>query len=104
MFSDLPKWVVPVAIFAVFAIMGLVYAWLNRGDDEDDDDDEYGPDGNTVKMSGSHAASTLELPESDELRARKSRMIALKDSLERSLQTRGGPKAAEVDRLSMPWF
>ena len=39
------------------------------------------------------AADTMELPESE---ARKSRMIALKDSLEKSLQTRGGAKAAQV--------
>src|SRR6185503_14916618 len=104
MLSQFPKWVVPAAIFAVFALIALAYAWFNRGDDEDEDDEEYGPDGATLAMSGAHAASTQELPESDEMRARKSRMLALKDSLERSLQTRGGPKAEEVDRLSMPWF
>jgi type VI secretion system protein ImpL len=31
-------------------------------------------------------------------------MIALKDSLEKSLQTRAGVKASGLDRLAMPWF
>src|SRR4051812_15524807 len=99
MFSKL---LVPIAILAVFALMALAYAWFTRGDEDDDDDDEE--DGATVRMSGAHADATLELPESAEMRARKSRMIALKDSLERSIQTRSGAAAAEVDRLSMPWF
>ena len=94
MFSELPKWAMPAIIW-----------WFSRGDDDDEDDEEeFGADGRTLKMSGAHAADTQELPETDEMRARKSRMLALKDSLERSLQTRSGAAAAEVDRLSMPWF
>jgi hypothetical protein len=83
-------------IFAAF----LAYSFL-RDDEEDDDEDDL-ESGATMKMSGSHAADTQELPETE---ARKSRMIALKDSLEKSLQSRAGVKAAGgVDRLAMPWF
>ena len=105
MLSSLPKWAIPAIILVITMVAMAAYLWVNRGDEDDEDDeDEYGPDGRTLAMSGSHAGSTQEIPESDEMRARKSRMLALKDSLERSLQTRGGPKSAEVDRLSMPWF
>jgi type VI secretion system protein ImpL len=101
MLSSLPKWVLPLVMFAVFAAIAL--AMYFRADDDEDEDDEDYADADTMRRSGA-SASTLELPESDEMRARKSRMIALKDSLERSLQTRAGAKAAEVDRMSMPWF
>jgi len=37
-------------------------------------------------------------------RSLESRMIALKSSLEKSLQTRGGVKTTGLDRLAMPWF
>src|SRR3954471_2474665 len=88
-------------MFAIF----LAYSFLR--DDEEEEEDEEGEPGNlgsTMKMSGSHAADTQELLETDDMRARKSRMIALKDSLEKSLQTRAGVKASGLDRLAMPWF
>ena len=105
MLSSLGKWGLPIIILAITLVATAVYLWVNRGDDDDEDDEDFEGDGRTLKMSGAHGAETMELPESAEGRARKSRMIALKDSLERSLQTRGGLRAAaEVDRLSMPWF
>ena len=103
MLAALPKWAIPAAIFGLFAVLAIVYLWLNRGDDEDEDEDEE-DFGSTMKMSGSHLADTGEIAETDDMRARKSRMIALKDSLEKSLQTRAGVKASGLDRLAMPWF
>jgi type VI secretion system protein ImpL len=98
----LSKFLVPgLIIVLTFAV--AIWYWL-RPEDEDDDEEDFGPDGNTVRMSGPHGAETQELPDSDETRARRSRMLALKDSLERSLQTRSGAATTEVDRLSMPWF
>jgi type VI secretion system protein ImpL len=86
----------------VMAVL-IFYSWrLNDEDDDEDEEDELGG-GATMKMSGSHAADTLEL-EGGEIRARKSRMLALKDSLDRSLQSRAGAKSANIDRLAMPWF
>src|SRR4051812_5733761 len=91
-----------MVLAGIVTIVIFVYSFLRDDEEEDEDDLEAG---STLKMSGSHAADTLELPESDDMRARKSRMIALKDSLERSLQTRGGVKASGgIDRLAMPWF
>ena len=84
---------------AVVALILVIYS-LASSDEEEDDEDEVG--GSTMKMSGSHGMETQELPETE---ARKSRMIALKDSLERSLQTRTGIKeAGGIDRMAMPWF
>ena len=100
MLSSLPKWA-PIAIILGLTFLSMIiYLFVTRGDDDEDEDDEYA-DGETRLMGA--GAETLDL-ESDETRARKSRMIALKDSLDRSLQTRGGTANAEVDRLAMPWF
>lgn len=98
--DKLPLIMMALAVIIVIALG--IYSYTRDDEEEDEDDLESG---STMKMSGSHSASTLELPESDDMRARKSRMIALKDSLERSLQTRGGVKASGgIDRLAMPWF
>jgi type VI secretion system protein ImpL len=77
----------------------LAYTFFSD-DEEDEDEDEEGYEGRT-KSPGANA-TTLEIGEGE---LRKSRMIALKDSLERSLQTRAGVKeAGGIDRLAMPWF
>src|SRR4051794_22210326 len=89
------------ALALLIVIVLFVYSTF-RDDEEEDEEDEL-DGGLTMKMSGSHAADTLEL-DGGEMRARKSRMIALKDSLDRSLQSRGGVKSATIDRLAMPWF
>jgi type VI secretion system protein ImpL len=82
-------------------IMVAFIAYSVLRDDEEEDEDEEGADP-TMKMSGSYSADTLDVPETE---ARKSRMMALKDSLDRSLQTRAGVKeAGGIDRLAMPWF
>src|SRR4051812_46656450 len=84
-------------VFAIF----LAYSFF-RDDEYEDDEEEEDALGGTPKLPGSHADTTLEIPESE---ARKSRMLALKDSLDRSLQTRvGGVNATKLDRLAMPWF
>jgi type VI secretion system protein ImpL len=84
-------------LFAVF----FIYSFLRSDEEEEEDEEDLS---STMKMSGSHAADTQELAETADMRARKSRMIALKDSLEKSLQTRAGVKASGLDRLAMPWF
>src|SRR4051812_2769149 len=84
-------------VFAIF----LAYSFF-RDDEYEDDEEEEDALGGTPKLPGSHADTTLEIPESE---ARKSRMLALKDSLDKSLQTRGaGVSAGKLDRLAMPWF
>lgn len=100
---DLLRKNLPLIMLGLAALMVvgfLIYSSLQPDEDEEDEDDS----GSGGKKSGSAAADTQELMETDDMRARKSRMIALKDSLEKSLQTRAGIKASGLDRLAMPWF
>jgi type VI secretion system protein ImpL len=99
--SVLSKFLIPGLIILLTLGVAIWY-WLRPEEDEDDDEEDFSG-GNTLRISGA-GAETQELPDSDESRARRSRMLALKDSLERSLQSRSGAATAEVDRLSMPWF
>src|SRR3954469_2521267 len=84
---------------SVLTAAALAYFYFRSDDDSDEDDGS-----STLMMSSAHAMDTQDLPETDEARARKSRMMALKDSLERSLQTRAGVRATGLDRFTMPWF
>ncbi|MEO5567168.1 MAG: type VI secretion protein IcmF/TssM N-terminal domain-containing protein, partial [Gemmatimonadaceae bacterium] len=95
----------PLIMIVLAGLILLAFAiYSYTRDDEEEDEDDLDA-GSTMKMSGSHAANTLELPGGDDYGARRSRMIALKDSLERSLSTRTGVKASGgLDRLAMPWF
>jgi hypothetical protein len=83
----------------VVLVAFMLYSFF-REDEEDDDEDGDLLDASGRKLSSS-SVSTLDVPEAE---ARKSRMIALKDSLERSLQTRAGAKSSGLDRMALPWF
>lgn len=97
---DFIKQYLYIILFGMAALVAaafIIYSFV-RSDEEDEDEDEEGG------LPGSPGADTQDI-ESDDMRARKSRMMALKDSLDRSLQTRAGVKAAGgIDRLAMPWF
>src|SRR5690348_16697967 len=83
----------------------LVFYLLS--DEEEEDDASAGYDGGSTMLDGGRADTLGEtlLSTADESRgARKSRMLALKDSLERSLEGREGEGAETQDRMSMPWF
>jgi hypothetical protein len=96
-------------IFAVGFLAGggyLIYAFMGEEEDEEEEG-QPGYDGSTTLADGSRADTLGEtlLSTQDESRgARKSRMLALKDSLERSLEGREGEGAEATDRMSMPWF
>lgn len=91
---------------------GLVAYNVFFVEEEDEEDEERekatGYDGTATMIEGGADADTLGetlLSTSEEMRgARKSRMLALKDSLERSLEGKEGAGAEATDRLSMPWF
>ncbi len=93
----------PLVLMGVAGVVFLAFLFYSftRPDEEDEEEEDFS---STMKMSGSHLADTGEVAVTDDMRARKSRMIALKDSLEKSLQTRAGVKASSLDRLAMPWF
>lgn len=94
--TNLPM--IMMIIGGVVLVAFMAYSFF-RDDEEDDDEDDL-VDGSGGKLSSS-SVSTLDVPEAE---ARKSRMIALKDSLERSLQTRAGAKSSSLDRMALPWF
>ena len=80
----------------------LVYNWLQP--DEDEDEDYEGAD---TLMTGADGAKKDEFSTTtEEYRggARKSRMIALKESLEKSLDSREGETVTQKNRMAMPWF
>src|SRR5437868_5463087 len=81
----------------------LVYNWLQP--DEDDDEDYEGAD--TLMITAADGGKKDEFSTTtEEYRggARKSRMIALKESLEKSFDSREGETVTQKNRMAMPWF
>src|SRR5437588_2145158 len=81
----------------------LVYNWLQP--DEDEEEDYEGAD--TLMMTSAEGGKKDEFATTtEEYRgsARKSRMIALKESLEKSLDSREGETVTQKNRMAMPWF
>src|SRR6266567_1129443 len=81
----------------------LVYNWLQP--DEDEEEDYEG--GDTLMMTSAEGGKKDEFSTTtEEYRggARKSRMIALKESLEKSLDSREGETVTQRNRMAMPWF
>jgi type VI secretion system protein ImpL len=82
----------------------LVYSWLRPEEDEEGEDYE-GAD--TLMMTQADSGKKDEFATTtEEYRggARKSRMIALKESLEKSLDSREGQTVTQKNRMAMPWF
>lgn len=107
--TALPPWVMYALIaMAVISVAGLVWYLVWGGDEEDDHEDSGGPDALSITAAdGSPLSDALATTASEELQttARESRMVALKESLERSLDSREGKaQMSAKDRMSMPWF
>lgn len=94
-------------ILGVGFVTGLGLVIWNLVTAEEEDEEEEGFEGGetlTVEGKKPDLDSTLATTAED-FTARKSRMIALKESLEASLEVRQGPESAGAkDRMSMPWF
>src|SRR5579862_2052963 len=94
--------------FLLLVVVAIVL-WVigGRGGDEEEEDVAEGGgagyEGGKTLLEDADRTQQIG-GEGDDTRARKSRMIALKESFESSLQTRGGPKQSTRDRLSLPWF
>lgn len=105
---NLPNWlpwvVIGVAVFSGAAL--LWYLFFGGEDDDADAQEPTGADAFSITSAERGFEDTLATT-ADELKttARESRIIALKQSLERSLDSREAraPTSAK-DRLSMPWF
>jgi len=102
MLSKLPWY---VWVLAGFFVIGLAYFVYSLFAEEEEEEGEY--DGSGTLIDGARSdtlGDTLLSTAAEERAARKSRMLALKDSLERSLEGREGEGAETQDRMSMPWF
>jgi type VI secretion system protein ImpL len=97
----LPWLIIGLSILGGIAM--LVYNYL-RPDEEEEGEELEGSD--TLMITAAEGKKDDLATTTEEYRgsARKSRMIALKASLEKSLETREGTQAAAKNRMSMPWF
>jgi type VI secretion system protein ImpL len=106
--AGLPKWVFPVllGLGVVFTLFFFWYMFFGGEEEDDEPEDSAGAGADTLAITADGMQDTL-LTTAEEFKgtARKSRMIALKESLERSLDSREtGAKLSAQDRMKMPWF
>ena len=97
-----------ILLLIVAFVMGGIFMWQWYRSDAEEGEEGFDGAG-TTQIIGPDGETTLSetlMTTSEEYRgARKSRMLALKESLEASLETRGAAEdASSKDRLSMPWF
>lgn len=107
--GNLPTWA-PFAILGFGFLMVLAFGlYMLYGGEEEEDENERGKSGidaDTLATTAPGMDATL-LTTAEEFRStgRRSRMIALKESLERSLDSREtGVKLSSQDRMKMPWY
>ncbi len=101
----MPAWMWLLIAGFVAGLGYFVYVFfIEEGEDEEEEGEGY--DGAKTMLDGGGATlgETLLSTAAEERKARKSKMLALKDSLERSLEGREGEGAEATDRMSMPWF
>jgi type VI secretion system protein ImpL len=101
--------VLPWLIIGLSVLGGIglfVYNWL-RPDEEEEGEGEGYEGGDTLMITAAEGKKDDLATTTEEYRgsARKSRMIALKESLEKSLDSREGTQVSSAkSRMSMPWF
>src|SRR5687767_14084368 len=103
----MPTWLPWLILgFAVLSGVGLLW-YLLAGGDEEDEPEATGEDPLAITAAEGGLADKLATTASEELQttARESRMIALKASLEGTLDSREGKATTSAkDRMQMPWF
>ncbi|HEU4995545.1 MAG TPA: type VI secretion system protein [Gemmatimonadaceae bacterium] len=83
----------------------LVWSMLRPEEDEEIDDGQgVGPNALAITASESTKANLAQTTEEFGASKRKSRILSMKASLERSLDTTIGARASTKDRMTMPWF
>src|ERR1051325_989104 len=104
----------PFILLGLFllALVGFVLYWFYGG--EEYEEDEEGKPIDPLAVTGPDALGDTLATTRDEMKrtARASRMIKMKESLERSLDSRSGASGEAVagrtlsakDRMTMPWF
>src|SRR5688572_9039146 len=93
---------------AIVGSIGLLIYWFFGGEDEEVGEEQGRPDGLAVMASeGPNAFKDTLATTTEEYHgsARKSRVLALKESLERSLDSRHGVAMTSArERMTQPWF
>jgi type VI secretion system protein ImpL len=103
--SILP-WII-IALSVLSGIALLVYNAMTSDDEDGEEGDGQEPRGPEHILAITAAEKKDELASTtEEYRgsARKSRVMALKESLERSLDSRQGHRIQSKNRMTMPWF
>lgn len=97
----MPQWL-PFLMMGLSGVVGLGLLWyyVAGGEEEDDAPDPLSI--TTSEKAPDPFALTAE--ESRGSAGRRSRVLALKESLERSLDEREGIRGSDKDRMQMPWF
>jgi type VI secretion system protein ImpL len=100
----MPTWL-PWLLLALTAVVGGFLLWYYVAGGVDEDEVIEGVDPLSVTAAEDRAKDPFSTT-TEEYRgaARKSRMIALRQSLERSLDAREGVRGSTKDRMIMPWF
>src|SRR6185295_7794802 len=99
--------ILPWLIIGLSVLGGIALLVYNAMTSEDDDaeGDEQSEGGNGLAITAAEKKNEL-ASTTEEYRgsARKSRVIALKESLERSFDSRQGQRITSKNRMTMPWF
>jgi type VI secretion system protein ImpL len=99
--KNLPLILIGISLLAGIGMM--IYNWL-RPDEYEDEDEFEGQD--TLMMTQGEGKKDEFATTTEEYRggARKSRMIAMMESFEKSVDSREGAQIGSKDHMKMPWF
>lgn len=100
------KTLIPWIIIALSVLGGIALMVYNAMQSDEDEEGEDLEGGDTLMMTAAEGKKDALASTTEEYRgsARKSRMIALKESLEKSLDSREGQRVTSKNRMTMPWF
>jgi type VI secretion system protein ImpL len=104
--QNLPTWLLVLIIAITVVSFGGFFWYLIWGGEEEEDVEETGVDPLGITAADGGMIDTLATT-TEELKttARESRMIRMKESFERSLDSREGrAHGSAKDRMTMPWF
>ena len=101
----MPQWL-PFLMMGLSGVVGLGLLWYYVAGGEEEEDSGTDPLSITAseKAPDPFALTAAPAEESRGSAGRRSRVIALKESLERSLDEREGIRGSDKDRMQMPWF
>src|SRR5688500_7572690 len=101
----MPQWL-PYLMMGMSLVVAVGLLWYGfAGGEEEDDVAADGTD--PLSITASEKATDPFAQTTEEQRGsagRRSRVMALKESLERSLDSREGIRGSDRDRMLMPWF